>query len=270
MIYDQYYLMSLGLPVSWTNPDIAIFQNGVEVSPSDLTAATTYQVVARIWNGSTDAPVAGLPLSFSYLSFGIGTQSNPIGETAVNLGVLGGPDQPAFATMDWTTPATPGHYCIQVLLMPASDSNWSNNLGQENTHVALAQSPASTSFQLRNDTRLPQRYRFQADGYTIPELPPCPPELVSIKPDLASRVAAVQQSAAGTEVPLPEGWSVIIDPQTPTLDPAEEITVNVTIEPPDTFAGTEVVNIHAFRIPARQHNGVPVLAGGVTFNVTKN
>ncbi len=205
MIYDQYYLMSLGLPITWTNPDIAIFHNGVEVSPSDLTASTTYQVVARIWNGSTDAPVAGLPLAFSYLSFGVATQSHPIGNTAVNLGVKGGPDQPAFATMDWTTPAIPGHYCIQVLLMPASDFNWSNNLGQENTHVAVAQSPADTSFQLRNDTDLPQRYRFQADGYTIPDLPPCPPEPVSTEADLAGQVAALRQSAAGTDVLLPHG-----------------------------------------------------------------
>jgi hypothetical protein len=69
---------------------------------------------------------------------------------------------------------------------------------------------------------------------------------------------------------LPAGWSVTINPDAPTLDPSEEITVNVTIEPPDAFAGTEVVNIHAFRIPARNRDAVPVLAGGVTLNVTKN
>jgi hypothetical protein len=67
LIYDQYYLMSLGLPISWDNPDISIWQGGLQVSPSDLVPNTTYQVEARIWNNSTEAPVAGLPVIFSYL-----------------------------------------------------------------------------------------------------------------------------------------------------------------------------------------------------------
>jgi hypothetical protein len=103
LIYDQYYLMSLGLPISWENPDISIWLGGAPVAPSGLESDTTYEVVARIWNNSIDAPIAGLQVVFSYLSFGVGTQSNPIGQTTVNLGVKGGPDQPAFAFMPWTT-----------------------------------------------------------------------------------------------------------------------------------------------------------------------
>jgi hypothetical protein len=118
LIYDQYYHMSLGLPISWDNPDIKIFLNGVEVEPSSLAPATTYRIRARIWNKSNDAPVAELKVAFSYLSFGVATQSHPIGQTSVNLGVIGGPDHPAFAYMNWTTPAVPGHYCIPVNLMP--------------------------------------------------------------------------------------------------------------------------------------------------------
>ena len=86
MIYDQRYLMSQGLAVTWINPDVTIELGGVPVDPSSLTPDTTYDVVARIWNGSTNAPAIGLPVNFSYLSFGVGTQQNPIGQTKVNLG----------------------------------------------------------------------------------------------------------------------------------------------------------------------------------------
>jgi hypothetical protein len=75
-IYDQYYLMAQGIAVSWDNPDIRIELNGQPVDPRDLLPSTTYDIVARIWNNSVDAPVAQLPVRFSYLNFGVGTQSN--------------------------------------------------------------------------------------------------------------------------------------------------------------------------------------------------
>ena len=54
LIYDQYYLMSLGLAVSWQNPDIEILLGGVPVvSAYDLLPSTAYTIRARIWNGST-------------------------------------------------------------------------------------------------------------------------------------------------------------------------------------------------------------------------
>lgn len=36
LIYDQCYLMSLGLPVFWENPGISVWLGGVQVLPSDL------------------------------------------------------------------------------------------------------------------------------------------------------------------------------------------------------------------------------------------
>ena len=54
MIYDQYYLMSLGLAVSWQNPDIQILQGGVPVASAyDLQTSTTYTIRATIYNAST-------------------------------------------------------------------------------------------------------------------------------------------------------------------------------------------------------------------------
>ena len=78
LIYDQYYLMGLGLAVTWDNPDIELRRGGVAVSSSEILPDTEYEIVARIWNGSTDAPVVDLPVYFSYLDFGIGTTRHEI------------------------------------------------------------------------------------------------------------------------------------------------------------------------------------------------
>jgi hypothetical protein len=272
LIYDQYYLWSLGLPFSWSNPDITIWFGAAEVAATDLAPATTYEVVARIWNSSTTAPIAGLNVAFAYLSFGVGVQSNPIGHTAVNLGVKGGPDQPAFARMLWTTPATPGHYCIQVLLEPFSDSNWSNNLGQENTQVVATQSPAVSTFALRNDTDVRQAYEFRADAYQLLPVNPCPPaattERAPREDPVASRLAFVATQPVGQPVPVPAGWLITTMPERPEVAPLEEITVQVTIEPPVGFLGTQPINIHAFRTAADGSIPRAVLAGGVTLMVS--
>jgi|SRR5437667_235606 len=116
LLYSQPYLMSQGLVVTWDNPDIALYRNGALVPSSQLASDTEYEIVARIWNNSTDAPVAMLPVVFSYLSFGIATLSHPIASDTVNLGVKGGPNHPAFARVKWRTPTAAGHYCIQVFL----------------------------------------------------------------------------------------------------------------------------------------------------------
>ena len=143
--------MSLGLAVTWDNPDIQLYENSAPVSSSQLKADTDYEIVARIWNNSTEAPVVNLPVHFTYMSFGVGTQSHGIGDTQVNLGVKGGSNHPAFAHMLWHTPAAAGHYCIRVNLDWNDDANPNNNLGQENTNVVQAHSPGSSTF--RSATR---------------------------------------------------------------------------------------------------------------------
>ncbi|HEY0786158.1 MAG TPA: hypothetical protein VGD62_09830, partial [Acidobacteriaceae bacterium] len=126
LLYDQYYLSSLGLAVTWDNPDIQLYLNGTAVSSSLLAPGTTYEIVAQIWNNSTVSPASAMPVHFSYLEFGISTVSVPITSTQINLGVKGGPGCPAYATAPWTTPTTPGHYCIQVQLDPFADVNFQN------------------------------------------------------------------------------------------------------------------------------------------------
>ena len=225
------------------------------VSSAHLDADTEYEIIARIWNNSTEAPVVDLPVWFHYLSFGVGTHLHTIGDTKVTLGVKGGTDHPAFAKMKWKTPQNPGHYCIQVFLDWSDDANPDNNLGQKNVHVYEAHSPVRFTFALRNDTYERQQYSFKVDSYKLSLPSPC--ESGKEK----SEIVPMKRSASGKEYPLPEGWSVEIKPQTPVLASGEEISVGVTVNVPDDFHGKEPVNIHVFN-----NDG---LAGGVTVYIER-
>jgi hypothetical protein len=230
MIYSQAFLMAQGLAVTWDNPDIVLRRNGVDVPSESLLPDTEYDIVARIWNNSTEAPVVGMPVRFSFVSFGVGAINQSIGDSTVNLGVKGGPNHPAFASVKWRTPSTSGHYCIQVLLDWFDDANPNNNLGQENTTVAAAHSPAEFAFALRNATRERQTFRFEVDAYTIPEQPLCPRERPLINDQNTARGPGAPHQPSPREhdrrhYPIPEGWSVDFEPKEPLLTPGEEVTI---------------------------------------------
>jgi hypothetical protein len=232
-LYSQQYLMSLGLPVTWDNPDIYIYDGATLVDPHNLHANTTYTVVARIWNNSPDVPVINLGVIFSFLSFGMGTQSNPVGSTAVDLAAKGLPGCPAFAYMSWTTPAALGHYCLQVLLEPPDDTNWLNNLGQRNTDVAQPQSPATFTFAVGNHIAPRTRnVRFKVDAYTIPPLRPC-----------GTATTTTKTSISKTAPPVPPGWTIVLTPDSLQLLPGEEKTVQAQITPPSGFHGSMPLNV---------------------------
>ena len=256
MIYSQYDLMAHGYAVTWDNPDIVVRKGGVVVPSSSLDPATEYEIVARIWNKAKDAPVVGLPVLFFYLSFGNGVKGHPIGATAVNLGVMGGPDHPAFAPMKWTTPPGPGHYCIMVLLAPVDDDNFMNNLGQKNLNVVSPHSPAEFLFQLRNEKQRDQIFRFEVDTYRLPPLPSCergktPTRAASVNvvegprfPE--NRLKAVPPQHDRRNYPVPAGWSVSFDPAEPGLAPGAEVPVRVRITAPPAFHGRQPFNVNIF------------------------
>lgn len=253
LIYSQQYLMAKGLAVTWDNPDITLFRGGVPVSSADLEPATTYEVRARVWNNSLEAPVVGMPVRLSYLDFGVGTEPIPISSATVDVGVKGSPGQPGVVSMLWTTPATPGHYCLQVLLDPADDLDRSNNLGQENTDVAPAQSPAAFTFTLRNGTRRSRRYHFELDAYEIPRLPRCRD---------GERDATPPSERHGREHhPVPGGFAVQVEPPTPTIEPGAAVTIAVTVDPPAGFLGHQAINVNVFHEQG--------FAGGVTLTTVK-
>jgi hypothetical protein len=266
LIYSQYDLMARGYAVTWDNPDIELRKAGVAVPSSGIEAGTEYEIAARIWNGATDAVIVGLPVIFSYLSFGVGVQVNPIGATSVpRLGVKGGPDHPAFASIKWKAPPVAGHYCLMVFLAAADDTNYRNNLGQENISVGKVASPASFSFQLRNQSRQDQVFRFEVDTYALPSLPSC--ELPQPRDRPGGRRPPLVGATAPTvpaqhdraNYPVPAGWLVNINPNEPHLAPDGETTVQVQITPPVGFTGRQPINVNAF-----DRQG---FAGGVTLYV---
>lgn len=260
-IYSQEYLLKLGLPVTWDNPDIVIRKGGVIVPEHDLQPDTEYEIDATVWNNSYEAPVVGLKVVFSFLSFGVATVTNAIGTTFVNLGVKGGVNHPAHAKMPWKTPPVPGHFCLQALLVWFDDANPANNLGQNNLDVVEAHSPASFSFRLRNKTERANRYRFQVDTYVIPTPAACKP---TIPPEdrapRAERLRRIRARHNRANFPIPAGWSVVITPEEVSLNPGDEVGIAVAITPPAGFTGTQPFNVNAMYDET--------YAGGVSLVVT--
>lgn len=253
LLYSQRALIAQGLAVTWDNPDIVLFKGGVPVSSSELETSTTYEVQIRVWNNSLEAPVVHMPVHLSFRTFGVGTEPIPVGETKIDVGVKGSASQPAFAVIPWTTPATAGHHCLQVLLDPADDLDFTNNLGQENTNVAEASSPAEFSFTLRNDTKRTRHYRFELDAYSIPALPECG------SPEASPEVNLERHRRASH--PVPPGFAISITPDAPTLAPGAQVVVQVSATPPGEFSGRQPINLNCF------HEGG--FAGGVTLTVAK-
>lgn len=278
LIYSQRYLMEQGLSVTWNNPDIQLFENGVPVSSSSLKADTDYEVVATIHNNSTDAPAVGMPVEFSVQSFGVGAVLTPIGTTTINLPVKGAPGHPAPAQITWRTPETTGHYCLKVELVWADDANPKNNLGQENTNVGQASSPAVFKFPVRNEDKINKAIHMTADAYAIPDKIDCrkkPRKRDSdrrnpkhFRRDIFVPVTEAEADWTFARVrhgpdafPIPEDWTVAIDPSQFVLDPGQIQDVMVSITPPDAFQGERSFNINAMHGTA--------LLGGVTLTVTK-
>jgi hypothetical protein len=284
LIYAQYYLMSMGLAVTWDNPDIELFEPGLggpetlgaPVSSSALDANHVYRIRVRVWNGSYDAPAVGLPVHLSYLSFGAGTTSHPIATHFIDLGVKGSSKHPAFAFFDWRTPAQPGHYCLQTRLEWSDDANPDNNLGQENLNVGAAHSPAEFVFTVGNTAAIRRRIVLEADTYTLPELKPCAqsPDAETGRKRSETRLQESQRrwerarrEQTVEQFPIPAIWTVTIDPPELVLAPGEERDVSVAVEiPHDAGVVSERLNINAFGV---HDPGPRELIGGVTLQVER-
>jgi len=278
MIYSQFYLMEQGLAVTWDNPDIQLFDGGVPVSSDSLKSDHDYEVVATIYNNSTEAPAVGLPVVFSFLSFGAGMVSNPIGAIKIDLPVKGAAGHPAPAKVIWHTPKQEGHYCLQVLLVWPDDANPKNNLGQENTNVGTAASPATFTFPVRNDDTIHKLIKMIADAYAIPAPLDCSnrptkkdsdrryPKLkrydVFVPPTEAKANWTLARARHGQGAfPIPVGWTVNIAPAEFELAPGDQTDVTVAINPPADFRGERPFNINAMFGKG--------LLGGVTLKVRR-
>ena len=256
LIYDQYYLMALGLNVTWENPDFEILYNGTPVAAHLLQPDTVYEVVVRVWNASLDCPVVMMPVHLSYLSFGVGTQSHFIASRITDVGAKGAPNNPAFLHYTWRTPPTPGHYCLQAILDPVADVNPGNNLGQHNTSVVATASPATFTFALRNGVTARRQFGFWTDTYELGPIAPC-----TADPEERRRRDAYNRG----DHPLPADWTVDIVPPSPLLNVLEEIPVQVTVTPPTGWTGVQTINVHTYYL---DDAGTRRPAGGVTVKVT--
>jgi hypothetical protein len=256
LVYSQYDLMAKGIAVTWDNPDFGIFKGGVKVDSHQLEKDTDYVVVVRVWNASTDCPVVNMPVHLSYLDFGIGTTPQPVASKLVDVGVIGAPDNPSYAQFTWHTPPVDGHYCLQAQLDPASDLNYGNNLGQHNTDVVEAHSPAVFTFPLRNNTDLRREYHFETDAYVIK-----PRDCIGQRGEAEHQEDIPQRRSH----PVPAGWDVDVSPEKVELGPATQAIITATITPPAGFTGKQVINIHAYYA----ENHTERAAGGVSVTVTK-
>ena len=118
------------------------------------------------------------------------------------------------------------------------DAQPANNLGQSNTDVKPLNSPrAAFAFRLRNDAAHERAVQLTADGYVVPEPPPCDdppnPEQVRRRHDPAAH-------------PVPEGWSVEIEPSEAVLRAGRTVDVRVVVTAPDGFRGRRTFNVHGW------------------------
>lgn len=147
-IYSQRLLMQLGLPVTWDSPDIAAFLGGVEQPTYDLVVDTVYDVVVTVHNSSRDKPALGTQVAVRWIEFGAGAQiRHPIAILTTDVPVW--PGTSTVATR-WRTPASPGHYCIEVELAHPDDGNPANNISWNNTQVRAAASEVRTPVRIFN------------------------------------------------------------------------------------------------------------------------
>ena len=259
LIYSQLYFMFLGFPVTWDNPDIYLELNGSLTTSDNLVAGTKYKIFANIWNGSTNAPAVNLVVRFFYLSFGVGMQRHYIGQTLVDLPVKGAPGLPVTATIDWDTPSTPGHYCLQAELVWVDDANQFNNLGQENISVKQLNSPNATfTFPVRNDHPMTRELRLEADAYALPPQEPCPQSDTDDMDDQERNEKSTRHIRG--QFPVPEDWNIDIEPGTKLkLEPDETQMVTVKITAGNEHVKKQPININVF--------AEDKLVGGVTLYV---
>jgi hypothetical protein len=259
MLYSQTYLLSKGVAVTWDNPDIQLFDGVAPVPSHGLRPQTSYRVVARIWNGSNDAPAVNVLVKFYLVSFGAGGRREHLGDRYVDVPVKGSPLGPAFVEMPWLTP-TAGHYCIQVELVWIDDANPLNNIGQENVQVGKLNSPrAKFSFHVHNTTARTRTLALRADAYQLPSRKPCAPlrhgtrQQGSVTKDPYARHRLAMH-------PIPPGWTVeFVAGDTLTLQPGEGQDVAVVVTSTDDFAGRQPINVNVW--------DVEQLFGGVTLYV---
>ncbi|MGB7815433.1 MAG: hypothetical protein WBL28_03695, partial [Methylotenera sp.] len=174
-LYSQRYLMSLGLAVTWDNPDVTLTDMlGNVVGSHNLKPSTDYRITALIHNKANDAPAPSMPVVFTLLDFGAGgvTRQN-FGTETVDLPVRAAPGEPVSATVVWKTPPTPGHYCIEIEAVWLDDVNPLDNVGQHNTVIrgVTPRERIVLPVPITNFIQGRSRLKVRLDSYVLPARP---------------------------------------------------------------------------------------------------
>lgn len=155
----------------------------------------------------------------------------------------------------WTTPATPGHYCLQAQLFHPQDGNPGNNLGQCNTQVYAAHSQVQGQIRIFNkflnqpaivgrEKRPRNRVEITVDSYVFND-------------GVGKEVDPMQMFA-----PRAAAWPASVAPASFDFAPNEEYRdVTLTVDAPPGPGAAEVFNVTAIQ------DGTPL--GGVTVTVER-
>jgi hypothetical protein len=252
-IYSQTYLMSLGMAVTWDNPDVTLTDGlGNVVGSHDLKSSTPYTVTATIHNRSNEAPAPGMPVVFTLLSFGVlGPTAQKIGSTVVDLPVRGAPGEPVQASITWVTPPTPGHYCIQIEAIVPDDANPLDNVGQHNTVIqgVLHGQAIVLKVPVRNMLQGARTFAIELHAYRLPAEP-------LIRGGLGGRLRGAVGEAPGTHptgretdeslrarvvaanrielFPAPPEWAPAVSHRRVTVEPDQTVELEFTATVPNS------------------------------------
>jgi hypothetical protein len=161
-LYSQFWLMNLGLPVTWDNPDVRLHRNGVEAHPYALLPDTEYRVEVMLHNNSVAKAASGTTARILWIEFGVGgavAARHLIDEKQVDIPAHGHAAEHVPVTTTWRTPVQPAHYCIEIQLSHPADGNAGNNRGWQNTVIRDA-APGETA-----RVEIPVFNAFPASGY---------------------------------------------------------------------------------------------------------
>src|SRR5262249_29220021 len=114
----------------------------------DLKVDTLYDVAITVHNSSREKDAKNTQVHVRWIEFGAGGLiRHAIADLITDVPVWPGV---SVIHTPWRTPATPGHYCIEVQLSHTNDGNPANNLGWNNTQVRAAASRVETPIRIFN------------------------------------------------------------------------------------------------------------------------
>ncbi len=251
-LYSQPALMAMGIAVTWDNPDVRIIDGaGNTVGSHDLLPSTDYRVQATIYNRSPAAPAPAMPVLFAPMGFGAGAPPMKPIQTTIDLPVQGAPGEPALAEAIWTTPATPGHYCIVITAIWSDDANPIDNVGQHNTVIRGARPGERLIIKVPVFGPIDGRMKLLAavDAYTLPGHPVPGGEGLRRRQRESpgdgrstddERLAEIVAADARGRFPAPDAWQAKVTPGEVDLEAGAQLELEFELTaPPDAIAGSE-------------------------------